>query len=180
MSAPRRHGCSIRAATVADAGAVAALAEATFRDAYVGAPGEALDVYCAEAFGAEVQRRELEDPRVEMLVAESGGEMVGYVQLVEEGAPACVAARPAIELRRIYLRRDWHGTGLAHDLFERACERARSRGAATLWLGVWEGNPRAIRFYEKAGFRVVGEQSFELGFERQRDLVLALPLVGDA
>jgi diamine N-acetyltransferase len=54
--------------------------------------------------------------------------------------------------------------------------RARGVGAAALWLGVWEHNPRAIRFYEKHGFTTVGEQPFVLGKDPQRDLVMVRPL----
>ena len=56
--------------------------------------------------------------------------------------------------------------------------KRRSRGADALWLGVWGENRRAIRFYEKQGFGVVGRQSFVLGDDEQSDLVLAR-LLGD-
>jgi ribosomal protein S18 acetylase RimI-like enzyme len=49
---------------------------------------------------------------------------------------------------------------------------ARSRGARTLWLGVWERNARGIAFYRKCGFRPAGTQTFVLGTDPQRDLVL--------
>jgi ribosomal protein S18 acetylase RimI-like enzyme len=52
-------------------------------------------------------------------------------------------------------------------------EAARSRGAGTLWLGVWERNVRAQGFYRKAGFTVVGSQIFVLGSDAQRDLIMA-------
>jgi ribosomal protein S18 acetylase RimI-like enzyme len=55
-------------------------------------------------------------------------------------------------------------------------EHARFSGASVLWLGVWERNPRAIRFYEKCGFRDVGSQIFVLGADRQRDRVMVLSL----
>jgi ribosomal protein S18 acetylase RimI-like enzyme len=41
-----------------------------------------------------------------------------------------------------------------------------------VWLGVWEHNPRAIAFYRKFGFEVVGEHAFMLGQELQRDLIM--------
>jgi len=55
---------------------------------------------------------------------------------------------------------------------------ARRRGGRTLWLGVWQENPRAIAFYRKAGFRVVGMTSFRLGSQVQADHVMVLPLDG--
>jgi len=57
-----------------------------------------------------------------------------------------------------------------------AADHARAAGARTLWLGVWERNPRAIAFYKKVGFIEVGTHTFVLGADHQRDLVLARPL----
>jgi ribosomal protein S18 acetylase RimI-like enzyme len=59
-----------------------------------------------------------------------------------------------------------------------ACEaRARAWGADTLWLGVWEHNAKALAFYARNGFREVGEHVFQIGQQRDRDLLLAKELV---
>lgn len=55
-------------------------------------------------------------------------------------------------------------------------EEARARGHDVLWLGVWDRNERAIAFYARWGFVEVGEMSFLLGSDVQRDHVLALRL----
>jgi len=52
-------------------------------------------------------------------------------------------------------------------------DTAVAGGADVAWLGVWEQNPRAISFYAKSGFAVVGDHVFVLGKDPQRDLVLA-------
>jgi diamine N-acetyltransferase len=54
----------------------------------------------------------------------------------------------------------------------RVLEVARERECTVVWLGVWERNARAIAFYEKHGFIVIGEQPFMLGLDEQRDLVM--------
>jgi RimJ/RimL family protein N-acetyltransferase len=48
---------------------------------------------------------------------------------------------------------------------------ARERGADRVWLGVWEHNPRARRFYAKCGFAPAGDHAFVLGDEVQRDVL---------
>ena len=45
-----------------------------------------------------------------------------------------------------------------------------------VWLDVWEKNPRAIAFYEKWGFKIVGEQSFQLGADLQHDWLMSRSL----
>lgn len=81
-----------------------------------------------------------------------------------------------LELKRLYVARAWHGRGVAQALMNAVLDAARARGAKTLWLGVWERNPRAVAFYEKYGFTRVGEHSFILGSDVQTDWVLARPL----
>ena len=41
-----------------------------------------------------------------------------------------------------------------------------------VWLGVWEENPRAIRFYEKNGFVAFDKHIFRLGDDEQTDIMM--------
>ena len=167
----------IRRAEPRDAAALARLAESTFRGAFGDAnTRENMDAHCRAAYGEAIQAREIADPGVETLVAESGEELVGYVQLRRGGAPACVVAARAIEILRFYVEASWQGKGLAQRLMSRALESAGESGADVVCLGVWEHNPRALAFYRKYGFTEVGEQEFRLGDDKQRDLVMALRL----
>ena len=86
--------------------------------------------------------------------------------------PEPVRGPAPLELKRLYVVRAWHGRGVAHALMEAAIAAARARGAQTLWLGVWEHNPRAFAFYSKYGFTRVGEHVFQLGSDSQTDWVL--------
>ena len=81
-----------------------------------------------------------------------------------------------MELKRLYVVRAWQGQGVAQALMDAALDAARARDAQTLWLGVWERNPRAVAFYRKYGFTRVGEHAFVLGGDRQTDWLLARPL----
>jgi diamine N-acetyltransferase len=167
---------TIRTAGVADAPWLAALAERTFRDTYsaFNTP-EDMERYVAEHFGPALQAAELRDPMMATLVADVDGRPAGYVQLARGGAPAGVGEEP-MEIHRFYVDRLWHGRGVAQELMDAAADAARTRGSRTLWLGVWERNPRAIAFYRKCGFRDAGTQTFVLGADHQRDLVLARSL----
>jgi ribosomal protein S18 acetylase RimI-like enzyme len=78
-----------------------------------------------------------------------------------------------VELGRFYVDGSWHGRGLAPRLMAVVRDAARGLGGRTLWLAVWEHNPRAIAFYGKCGFRDVGAQTFVLGADLQTDRVMA-------
>ena len=167
----------IRPAGVPDAPWLAALAERTFRETYSphNTP-ENMERYVAEHFAPALQAAELADPGLMTLVAEVAGQAAGYTQLGRGAAPACVTGADPLEVIRFYVDRPWHGQGLAQTLMRAAADHARAAGARTLWLGVWERNPRAIAFYKKVGFAEVGTHTFVLGADHQRDLVLARPL----
>jgi diamine N-acetyltransferase len=167
----------IRPAVVPDAPWLATLAERTFRETYAAHnTPEDMERYVAEHFGPERQTAELRAERMITLVAEVDEQAAGYAQLGRGAAPPAVSGPEPMEVIRFYVDRPWHGRGLAYQLMAAAEDRARAGGARTLWLGVWERNPRAIAFYRKCGFTDVGTQTFVLGSDRQRDLVLAKSL----
>lgn len=164
----------LRRAVPQDAPSLAVFAERTFRDAFAARNSpENVDLHCAKAFGTEIQRREIEDPWLVTMLAEDAGRQVGFSQLRLSNASPSVAARRPAELHRIYVSAEWQGRGVAQDLMGRAFGDAAAAGCDILWLGVWEHNSKAIAFYRKLGFEVVGEHVFMLGQDRQRDLVMA-------
>jgi ribosomal protein S18 acetylase RimI-like enzyme len=172
----------VRPATLADADALSRLAAATFRDTFEGSsPPEDMAQYLAEAFTPAQQAREIADPAGIVLVGEDRSDagpvsLIGYAHLVAGAAPAAVTGPGPIELKRIYVDRAWHGRGVARALMDAALDAARRRGAGTVWLGVWEHNPRAIAFYSKYGFTRVGHHTFVLGTDAQTDWLFARPL----
>jgi ribosomal protein S18 acetylase RimI-like enzyme len=101
---------------------------------------------------------------------------VAYAQLRVGPAPPTIRDEATIELWRFYVDLPHHGRGLAHELMAVALEAAQARGAATMWLGVWEKNHRAQAFYRKFGFVDVGAHEFRLGNDLQTDRVMVTPL----
>ena len=165
----------------ADLAELSALAERTFRDAFAAEnTAEDMDLHCARSFSPAAQAAELADREMRTVVAEVDGRLVGFAQIhLRPDSPPCVALAPAIELYRIYVEREQHGTGLAVDLMNHVFATADEVGAAAVWLGVWERNPRALRFYHRFGFREVGAHEFLLGTDPQRDLVLVCARAAD-
>lgn len=168
----------IRLATGEDAATLAEIAERTFRQAF--GPlnsAEDMDLHCRKTYGAAIQAGEIREPDRVTLLCHEGDRLVGYAQLRRDAAPTCVIARRPAEIQRIYVDAPWHGKGAANALMDALLEAARAGGADVVWLGVWDRNPRAIAFYRKNRFEIVGEHTFLLGTDPQRDLVLARKLV---
>lgn len=174
---PAPAGLHIRRGIPGDAALLSNLGAETFVASF-GAQNtpENLTKHLTKAFGDEVQQRELADPEVTYLIAEQDGRIAGYAQVREGGAPACITGPSPVEVLRFYVKEDFHGTGLAQALMDACADEARRRGGRTLWLGVWDQNPRAIRFYTKWGYEDVGGQTFMLGDDPQQDRVLSRSL----
>jgi ribosomal protein S18 acetylase RimI-like enzyme len=163
----------IRRATIDDAAALAALGRRTFLDTF-GAENsqEDLAVFLDGAYAESIQREELAAPHLTYFLADAEGGPVGFALLRRDKLPAFIDDPTAIELQRLYVDRAWHGTGLAQALMATCLQHAVARGARSLFLGVWERNSRALRFYAAQGFDVVGSQVFMLGSDAQTDLVM--------
>jgi GNAT superfamily N-acetyltransferase len=170
-------GITIRRATVQDADVLAAFGRRVFEDWY--APdntAEDIALHLAETYGPDIQRAELADPDVTVLLAEDGTTLAGYAFLRRGLTLAIVEGAAPWAVVRFYVDRPWHGRGLALALMEAAAGAARAGGGRTLWLTAWEENPRARAFYAKAGFRDVGTDTFVLGHTPQVDRVLVRAL----
>jgi len=169
----------IRLALPADAAALAALAERTFRATFAvdNTPAD-MEAHVAQSYSPAHQARELSEPARTTFVAEGpSGALAAYAQLRAGAAPACVTGPAPMELCHFYVESADHGRGLAQELMAAVLEAAAQEGAATLWLGVWERNPRAMAFYRKYGFVDVGAHTFVLGSDPQTDRLMARSLV---
>lgn len=168
----------IRHAMAADADALSAFAARVFHETF--APdNDPMDMhaYLSDAFTPEKQAGEIADPSRVCLIAEVGDAMAGYAMLRVDATDSLAPADRPVELQRFYVDHAWHGRGVAAQLMSACLRDAQERGGATLWLGVWERNARAIRFYTKQGFADIGSQEFRLGSDLQTDRVMSRPVV---
>ena len=164
----------IRIATAADAAALAELAAATFPLACPesAAPADIqnfIDTHLSEARFADY----LADETKAVLVADdfSGYTLLVFEEPTEEDVKPAISVFPTAELSKCYVRAETHGSGLAGELMQASLDLARSRGCASVWLGVNEENAKANRFYEKQGFAKVGTKRFKLGERWEHDFV---------
>lgn len=164
---------TIRVATPDDALLLSELGERTFREAFAAQNRpEDLSVYLEQAFTPVRQAEQLAEPGATFLIAWRGTSAVGYARLRTGKAPECVVGADPIELHRLYVSGDRQSRGTGSALMGECIARSRHQGFRTLWLGVWELNPRAIAFYRRWNFQVVGHAAFHLGSDAQTDLLM--------
>jgi ribosomal protein S18 acetylase RimI-like enzyme len=155
---------ALRPATADDAAALAAFAALTFTDTYRDLDdAQEIADYVAEHFRPDVMAGVIADPRCATLLACAGDRLAGYAIVRDEAAPPCVAGPAPLQLWRLYLDHAFIGRGLGAALLQAAHDEAARRGGRTLWLGVYDRNVRAVAFYERAGFALVGGRDFLFG-----------------
>jgi ribosomal protein S18 acetylase RimI-like enzyme len=180
MSSPLR--ISIAKANLATATRLAALGRQTFSETSAAdTTPEDLAAFLNQVFGPDIQLAELQQARYTYLLAEMQGEPVGFAKLWRDsplGLAAGESAQGRLELKQLYVVEDWIGTGLGAALMRRILDLAQAESCTAIVLGVWERNERAKAFYQRYGFREIGELAFKLGEDIQRDLVLRKGLAG--
>lgn len=90
----------------------------------------------------------LEEEKEKHIVAELDGEPAGFVSVYPQDGRSKHVAWVGIEVRR----KHW-GKGVGTALMEEAIRLAKELGCRKLILGVFEGNERAARLYQKFGFK---------------------------
>lgn len=164
----------VRRPRTGEAAGLAAFMRRTFLQAY-GDCGSREDVAAlvAASFAPALQAQELADARLLTLTVGGPGVYAGYAQLdLRAAAPVEVEGAPALELRRFYVDRAFHGEGVAAELMQRVRDAARGQGARVLWLKVWQEAAPAIRFYRKQGFAIVGSERVSVGAGARTDWVM--------
>jgi ribosomal protein S18 acetylase RimI-like enzyme len=165
----------IRPAGPDDAEALALVGAATFLETFAGViDGAGIVVHCSDQHAAETYRAYFaKGAKAWIAEVEPGGAPVGYALLCE---PELEQARPGdIELKRIYLFSRFQGMGIAAALMDAVAGAAAGR--SRLLLGVKDDNDRALAFYRKYGFEVLGTRRFNVGGKTFNDYVLARRLV---
>jgi ribosomal protein S18 acetylase RimI-like enzyme len=153
-----------------------AVAARYFFDAAFSADNDAsvMEDYMNEAFTCERFRLEFEEPGSVFFLAEEDGKISGYARLRKNPEADHLLSGTTIELHRFYLDPSSHGTGLADKLMV-ACLNFAA-GTEWMWLGVWEKNARALRFYARYGFKKFSTHTFMMGNEAQTDWLMCLRL----
>lgn len=162
----------IRPATVREANLLSVLATTAFYETYFeqDEPDD-ITAYCLNSFNPQQFLSEIENPASTFFIAYHNGKAIGYAKLRDGEKPAKVAQN-SIELQRIYTVERFWGKGAGEILLQHCFKVAQEKGFQNIWLGVWEENVRAQKFYSKYGFERVGTIKFSYGETFGINLVL--------
>jgi ribosomal protein S18 acetylase RimI-like enzyme len=169
---------SVIKCTLDDLDTLTDLSRVTFVDAFkkYNDPADFND-YMKEAFSKESVKAHLLNPKSAFYVCYLGPTLVGYMKLNLGDAQNEQLDEPAMELERIYVVNTHQGKQIGKQMLLKAVVIAKDRGLKFLWLGVWDKNEAAIRFYERHGFETFGIHPYFIGKDEQTDLLMKLDLI---
>ncbi|MCG6200048.1 GNAT family N-acetyltransferase [Psychromonas antarctica] len=145
----------------------------TYRDTFTDSNSDALmQQYLDTALTREKLQMEFHHPGSQFYFIYSAGQVAGFLKVNEASAQITTNVANALEVERFYIRKTFLRKGLGKELMGFACELAQQAKKESLYLGVWEGNFRALHFYKRMGFEKVGSHLFDMGGEMQTDWVL--------
>lgn len=168
---------SLRLASSEDVPELQHIAQQTFRDTFLEHNTEEnINDYLLTKLSVETLKAELQDTNSRFFFAVIDNHIVGYLKVNFGLAQTELQDNTGLEIERIYITKEYQGKKVAPVLFEKALQIAREASLKFVWLGVWEENKRAIKFYEKNGFNVFDTHVFTLGNEKQTDYLMKLEL----
>lgn len=162
----------IRRINIEDVSALSLIARQTFFDTFTGTCTDAdMQGYLDEHYSIVQLTKELQDTATFFFFAEAGGLPVAYLQFKEDyNSFTEIKKWKALELKRVYVLTQFHGKGIAQRLMDFFLNFAIEKNYEVVWLGVWEHNIRAQKFYAKYGFTDSGfTHDFPIGSTPQMD-----------
>jgi len=169
---------ALKIATSEDAPMVAGIGRETFYETWREVNTEEdMQLYLKDAFDEEKIRTDIVNTRINLfLVAADQARAIGYVKMRRDRTYDEFKNEKAIEIERIYVRKEFQEQKIGTMLMDRCIAIAKSENNRWLWLAVNDENEKAIKFYQKYGFKVFGTKKFKLGTAEDEDFLMKLAI----
>lgn len=163
----------IRKAKIEEVAAVRELAIEVYTDTFAEHnTKENMEAFFNDTYTLEKFQNEFHEPNSALYVAVDDLKIVGFLRLRLSDEVNKYLGTNHIELHRLYVHRDYHGSAVARMFMDESLKYAKAKKYEWMWLGVWEKNFRAQKFYAKWGFDRFSEHVFQMGDDPQTDWLL--------
>lgn len=148
-------------ANTKDAALLSELAELTFRESHGHSAGaKDIDTYVKEKYTTGIFRNELGSEKNNYYFIYHNDQPAGYSNIIFNAPFPGSEYTNIAKLDRIYLLKEFYGVYLGTELFDFNIDLAKQHGQTAVWLYAWKENKRAVHFYTKKGFVIVGSYDF--------------------
>ena len=131
-----------------------------------------MDKYIADEMNLEQLTKELSNKENIFFLTWHNQILVGYTKLRTTKVPGELKKNNPIEIERLYVLKAYQSKKIGEAIMKHCIEYAINQKHDIIWLGVWEHNLSAIRFYKRYGFELFGKHSFLLGNDEQTDVLM--------
>lgn len=154
---------SIVRATQQDATLLSEIGGISYRESHGhNAPPEDVEKFIEEKYSLPAMQQDLADTANIYHILFYKQQPVGFSKIIFDAAHPAISTPQVTKLERLYLLQQFIGLQLGHSLISFNIDLARNSGQQGVWLYVWQGNERAIHFYLKYGFRIIGSVDFRI------------------
>jgi diamine N-acetyltransferase len=87
---------------------------------------------------------------------------VGFSKMVLNSEHSNIVQKNVTKLDRIYLLKEFHDLKLGFELLKFNIDLAKKHDQSGMWLFTWVGNTRAVNFYLRSGFTIIGSHKFKI------------------
>jgi ribosomal protein S18 acetylase RimI-like enzyme len=153
----------ITKATSKDAKQLALVAKEAFLTAHGhSASKEDIANYVGANFSEENFTEELSDSDNQYYIIYYKETIAGYSKITLNTPNKEISSQNAMYMSRLYLLKEFYGLNLGKELFDFNIALSKKYKQQGIWLAVWVENERAINFYSKRGFSIVGKSDFKI------------------
>lgn len=154
---------TIRKATANDAPLLNEIGIKSFYESH-GHSGPAADIeeYIAKTYTVETLIKELNNPENIFHVINYNDQPAGFSKIVLNSQHPLIKSLGVTKLERLYLLKEFYDLKLGMALFRSVLSLSKEEKQTGMWLYTWTKNERAVRFYKKNGFEIIGETFFKI------------------
>ncbi len=126
------------------------------------APVAVINKYVKEKFNYTVIAEELAEPKNIYHFIFHNNQVAGYSKIILNEPHPAIPLSMVTKLERLYLLKEFYSLKLGLELFEFVLNLSKENNQEGMWLFVWKENQRAVNFYKKHGFNIIGSYDFKL------------------
>ncbi len=154
---------SIIRASVNDAELLVQIGKTSFLESHgMSASKKDIDSYVELKFNEKTFSEELMDSKNHFHIIQHNQIPVGYSKIIFDFPYQNIPFENVTKLERLYLLKEFHHLKLGLELLNFNVQESMNHHQAGMWLFVWTENKKAINFYDKVGFKIVGHHDFPI------------------
>ena len=150
-------------ATENDASVIVKIGRQSFIEAHKkSADLQVLNSYLDKKFTLEIIQEELADVNNHFYLIYFNTKIAGYSKIIFNETHPNIKSNNITKLERLYLLQEFYDYKLGYQLYQFNVELSKKNNQKGMWLFVWTENHRAVNFYHKMGFKIIGEHNFQI------------------